>query len=212
MLNILLVDDEPSIRLTVADALLSAGHEVEVASNGQEAMTIMERRTFDLVVTDIRMPKLDGLSLFRQVRQMSPDTDVILMTAYGEVSDAVAALKEGAFDYLTKPFDTDELLMRLERLTAQRKMRRDLDEARRVIAGQDITTNIVGRSPVVVRLLKRLETIARCEASVVVTGESGTGKELVARALHAGSSRRDMPFVTVNCAAFPETLIEAELF
>ncbi len=212
MLSILLVDDEPTIRLTVADALTAAGHNVVVRDNGLDGKKAAEGTTFDVIVTDIRMPGLDGLGLFRYVREMSPTTDVIFMTAYGDVSDAVQALKDGATDYLTKPFDVDELVISLERIRARRDLSRQLQEARRMLAQDGPEAMMVGRSHAMVELNKRVETIGRSDASVVITGESGTGKELVARALHGVSSRSDGPFVAINCAAFPESLIEAELF
>ncbi len=212
MLDVLLVDDEPTIRLSIGDAIADAGHRVTLASDGAEALERIKARVFDVVVSDIRMPKLDGLTLFRRTREISPETDVILVTAYGAVDDAVLALKEGARDYLTKPFDTQELLLRLERLAERHDLKRQLSAARTELARRDTSRDIVGKSPPMVRLADRIETIAESEASVLVLGESGTGKELVARRLHELSPRRDAPFVAVHCAAFPETLIEAELF
>jgi DNA-binding NtrC family response regulator len=209
MLSILLADDEPSIRLAVGDSLEGAGHKVTRASDGEEALRAAETNVFDLVISDISMPKVDGLTLFRKLREKSPTTDVILMTAYGKVSDAVQALKDGAQDYLTKPFVTEEMLVRVQRVDERRALKRDLQQARSVMTG---SSGIIGQSPVMVRLLDRIETIAASDASVLILGESGTGKELVAKRLHEASGRKDKPFVAVNCAAFPETLIEAELF
>jgi two-component system response regulator AtoC len=210
MLRILLVDDEPSIRLSLGDALRAAGHDVTIAADGAAGLEHATARPFDVIITDVRMPKLDGLSLFRRIKQDSPGTDVLIMTAYGAVSDAVQALKEGASDYLIKPFDTEELLIRLHRSEDKRNLRRDLDRAREELSRT--TGDIVGTTPIMQRLLDRTGTIARVDAPVLITGESGTGKELVARRIHDLSSRRDKPFVAVNCAAFPETLLEAELF
>ncbi len=210
MLRILLADDEPTIRLSLGDALRAAGHDVTIAADGAAALEQTQARAFDVVVTDVRMPKLDGLSLFRRVRQQTPDTDVVIMTAHGAVADAVQALKEGAADYLLKPFDTEELLIRLQRSADKRGLRRELDRAREELSRT--TGDIVGRSPIMQRLLDRVDTIATSDAPVLVTGETGTGKELVARRIHALSARRDKAFVAVNCAAFPETLLEAELF
>jgi two-component system response regulator AtoC len=211
-LNILLVDDEPDFNLTVGEALADAGHRVTTASNGEEALTLLMSQLFDVMVCDIRLPKLDGLSLFRRARQESPDTTVILMTAFAAIQDAVGAVKEGAYDYLTKPFDIDELTLRVKRIADHRSLLRELDTARAQLAEADAKDAIVGRSVQMLRLLDRVNTIATSHAPVLLLGESGTGKELVARALHQRGPRRDRPLVVVNCAAFPDTLLEAELF
>jgi DNA-binding NtrC family response regulator len=211
MLDILLVDDEPSIRLTVGDALRAAGHAVSRASDGAEALSLAAEKVFDVVVTDVRLPRVDGLAVFHKVRETSPTTDVILITAYGRVADAVAALKEGVHDYLTKPFDPEELVLKVGHIAEKRALQKELAETR-ARAGAVHPSGIIGRAPSMVRLLERIETVAGSDAPVLITGESGTGKELVAKSLHTLSPRRDKAFVAVNCAAFPETLLEAELF
>jgi DNA-binding NtrC family response regulator len=211
-LNILLVDDEPDFNVTVGEALADAGHRVTTASNGEDALTLLMSQVFDLMVCDIRLPKLDGLSLFRRARQESPDTTVILMTAFAAIQDAVGAVKEGAYDYLTKPFDIDELTLRVKRIADHRSLLRELETARTQLAEADAKDAIIGRSVQMLRLLDRVNTIATSHAPVMLYGESGTGKELVARALHQRGTRRDRPLVVVNCAAFPDTLLEAELF
>jgi len=212
MLDILLVDDEPDFRMLVGDALRDAGHRVSLASNGAEGLALISSNVFDVMICDIRLPKVDGLTLFRRVRQESPGTDVILITAHAAVADAVAALKEGAYDYITKPFDVDEIILQMERIAAQRALKRELEQARAELSQRKSSSAIVGRSPPMLRLLDRIDTIAQSDAPVLITGESGTGKELVARTLHERSVRRPKPFIAVNCAAFPETLLEAELF
>ncbi len=212
MLEVLLVDDEPTIRLSVGDALSDAGYHVTLAADGAEASALVTKRVYDVVISDIRMPKLDGLSLFHRIREVAPETDVILVTAYGAVEDAVLALKDGARDYLTKPFDTDELLVRLARLAERHDLRRQLADARKQLARKEKVRDIIGDAPPMIRLMDRIETFADTEAPVLVLGESGTGKELIAQRLHHLSSRADRAFVAVHCAAFPETLIEAELF
>jgi two-component system response regulator AtoC len=211
-LNILLVDDEPDIHLAVGDALTDAGHRVTTAANGEDALGLITSQVFDVMICDIRLPKLDGLSLFRRTRQESPETIVILMTAYAAIQDAVGAVKEGAYDYLTKPFDIDEIIVRMQRIAEHRALLRELETARAQLAQADSKEAIVGRSVQMLRLLDRVNTIATSHAPVLLGGESGTGKELVARALHQRGPRRDKPFVVVNCAAFPDTLLEAELF
>ncbi len=219
MLDILLVDDEPDFRTLVGEALRDAGHRVVLAANGAEGLTQISSNVFDVMICDIRLPKVDGLTLFRRVRQESPGTDVILITAHAAVNDAVAALKEGAYDYITKPFDVDEIILQMQRIATQRALKRELEQARAELsqrksngAGTGTAGAIIGRSPAMLRLADRIETIAQSDAPVLITGESGTGKELVARTLHERSNRRAKPFIAVNCAAFPETLLEAELF
>jgi DNA-binding NtrC family response regulator len=192
-------------------ALEDSGHDVSEAADGRAALDRLSADVFDLVLTDIRLPGSDGLSLFRYVQSVLPRTRVILMTSFATVADAVTALKQGAHDYLTKPFAIDELVVRVESLSRQRAVERELEAARAVLGGaRDLA--FVGQSPVVVGLLERLDTIAASDASVLVTGETGTGKELAARRIHAHSPRHAGPFIAVNCAAFPDTLLEAELF
>ena len=213
MLTILVVDDEPDICSVISDALADEGHQVACAADGAEALSMASATSFDVVVADMRLPKLDGLALFRRLRETSPSTDMILMTGNAAVSDAVAVLKEGAFDYLGKPIQLDELNVQLSRIASFRALRREIVTVRAELTRDaPILEQLIGRSPEMLSVVKRVETIANCDASVLIIGESGTGKELVAHALHAGSERRGRPFVAVNCAAFPDTLIEAELF
>src|SRR3954464_10614818 len=211
-LDVLLVDDEPDIELLAGEALRDAGHRVTAVKDGAAALELVKVRAFDLMICDVRLPKVDGLTLFRQTRQQSPDTTVILMTAFAAVQDAVAAVKEGAHDYLTKPFEIDEITLRVKRIAEHRALLRDLEVARAELAKEGISDVIVGRSVQMLRLLERVNTIAPSHAPVLLQGESGTGKELVARALHERGARQGKAFVAVNCAAFPETLLEAELF
>ncbi|MEQ8276028.1 MAG: sigma-54 dependent transcriptional regulator [Deltaproteobacteria bacterium] len=210
-LEIIVADDEPTIRLTVSETLREEGHAVTEAKDGAMALELIRQRPFDLLVTDVRMPRITGMEVFRKTREESPSTDVILMTAFGAVEDAVEALKLGASDYLVKPFDPSELAVRIERIGARRRLQHQLASARAELVGA-ARGEIIGRSRSMVRLLDMVDTIAQSDAPVLITGETGTGKELVARRIHALSERRDKPFVAVNCAAFPETLLEAELF
>jgi DNA-binding NtrC family response regulator len=211
MLDILVVDDEPGIRMGLAYPLGDAGHHVTEAVDGAAALKLIAEQVFDVVICDVRLPKVDGLTLLRRLHEESPSTTVVLMTAYARVSDAIAALRAGAYDYVTKPFDDDEFpLSVVNRIEEQRRLLRGLEQAREQLGEQG--SAIVGRSPPMVRLLNRVDTIAQSDAPVLLTGESGTGKELIARALHLRSARAKRPFIAVNCAALPEGLIEAELF
>jgi len=211
VLRILLVEDDPDVRLAVAPVLSGAGHEVVAVADGGAAIERLSAEVFDVVVTDIRLPGVDGLAVFRAARALPTRTDVILMTSFASVGEAVSALKEGAHDYLTKPFDLDELLLRVGMIARRRGLERELETARAQLAG-GADVEIVGASPAMTGLLDRLATVAPSDAPVLVVGETGTGKELVARRLHARSQRASGPFVAVNCAAFPDTLLEAELF
>jgi DNA-binding NtrC family response regulator len=210
MLSILLVEDDPDVRKFVGASLKELGHDVTESADGADAVAKVSASMYDVVVCDIRLPKADGLAVLRKARR--PGTDVILMTSFSTVPEAVAALKEGAYDYLTKPFEPEELATRIARIAEKRGLERQLAEAQAKLDGEDTGPTIVGSSPAMQRLQERIATVAATDAPVLITGESGTGKELVAQTLHARSARKQGPFVAVNCAAFPETLLEAELF
>jgi DNA-binding NtrC family response regulator len=207
--RILIVDDEPGIRKVLKALLARDGHEVETASDGLEAKTLLAAEPFHLVVSDLRMPGLDGLGLLEWVGTHQPGLPVLLITAHGTVDSAVDALKRGAYDYITKPFDQDEL-----RAVVEKALR--TETARRghltVAAGETGRFALVGRTPAMMAIYERIQKVANSPTTVLITGESGTGKELVARALHAESERRDAPFIEVNCGAIPEALFESELF
>jgi two-component system, NtrC family, response regulator AtoC len=212
-LDILVVDDDQATRLSLAYALSDAGHHVSEASDGEEAIALASERTYDVALLDVRLPKVDGLTIFRRLRLRAPTTAVILMTAFATVPDAVASLREGAYDYVTKPFDPEELTLRVIGHIAEHvSLKRELEEARRVVASRDAGSPIVGHTPAMIRLVERVNTVAQSDAPVLVCGESGTGKELVAHTLHARGPRKIAPFVALDCAAFPENVIEVELF
>jgi DNA-binding NtrC family response regulator len=212
MLNILLVDDEADLRTSLGEVLREEGHSVDLAPDGETAMARLASRPFHLVVSDVRLPKLDGLTLLRRIRSEFPSTEVLLMTAYGTINDAVNAMKDSAIDYLTKPFDIDDLVTAVDRVDDRRRQRDEHAQARAEMAERGDGQRIVGRSPAIVQLVQKIDTIADTQAAVLLTGESGTGKELVARMLHERSRRRDRTMIVVNCAAVPPSLIEAELF
>jgi two-component system, NtrC family, response regulator AtoC len=212
VLDILVVDDEPSTRTGMAFILGDAGHRVVQAGDGAQALKLAGERVFDLVISDVRLPHIDGMSLLRSLQKSSPATVVILMTAFARVTEAVNALREGAHDYVAKPFDPELFpLPAVAELAERSTVVRELGEARRELAG-GLGAAIVGRSPAMTLLVARIETLALSHAPVLITGESGTGKELVAHALHLRSTRAARAFVAVNCAALPEALLEAELF
>jgi len=213
MLRVLLVEDEPDLRELMAEALTDAGHEVVCAGDGDQALAATADATYDVVLTDLRLPRVDGLTLVRRIRERASATDVIVMTGHTNIPEAVTILKEGAFDYLIKPVQLDELAVQLSRIETFRALREDLADARAQLARTGSPEiPLIGHSPEMERLTKRLVAVAPSDASVVIRGESGTGKELVARALHEGSTRAAKAFVAVNCAAFPDTLLESELF
>jgi two-component system, NtrC family, response regulator HydG len=210
--HVLVVDDQRNMRATTAMLLRQAGHAVEEAEDGAAAVQRLQAISFDVVVTDLRMPNVDGLEVLRAARELAPETEVIVMTAYATVEAAVEAMKRGAYDFVPKPFKEDELLLRVGRALERRRMKGELSlfagEFRRRF-GAD---HIVGASAAMRHVLERVVRVGPTDATVLVTGESGTGKEVVARALHVTSRRGDKPFVPVNCAAITETLLESELF
>lgn len=212
-LDILVVDDDQATRLSLAYALTDAGHQVTEARDGEEAIALASERTFDVAMLDVRLPKVDGLTIFRRLRLRAPTTAVILMTAFATIPDAVATLREGAYDYVTKPFDPEELTLRVIGHIAEHvSLKRELEEARRVVASRDAGAPIVGHTPAMVRLVERVSTVAQSDAPVLVRGESGTGKKLIAHTLHARGPRKAAPFIAFDCAAFPEGVIDRELF
>jgi DNA-binding NtrC family response regulator len=212
-MRILVVEDEVELRATIGDVIRDAGHDlVEAGDDAAEACALVDQAVFDLVISDVRLPGLDGLDLLRRARKSAPLSEFILMTAYADVGQAVAALKEGASDYLIKPFSPDELLHHIARIESTRAMRQELIGARQALALRPPANRLIGQSPQMLKIQTRIETIAHSDAATLITGESGTGKELVAHLLHDRSTRAGKPFVAVNCAGFPDTLIESELF
>jgi DNA-binding NtrC family response regulator len=210
--RVLVVDDEQSLRKVLAATLQREGYEVQVASDGEEAIAALDRDGADVVVTDLVMPKMDGLSLLRKVVSRHPDVPVIVVTAHGKVDSAVEAMKAGAFDFVMKPFEHSEL----KSIIAKAARQSDLN-ARNVVPEEPAPegrkfTEIIGKGPRMVELQQVISKVADAPSTVLIQGESGTGKELVATALHEKSSRRDKPFIKINCAAIPRELVEAELF
>jgi DNA-binding NtrC family response regulator len=209
--KILLVEDEPMTRVALAESLRKDGHEVLPCPDGNIATEALTKDRFDLVITDLNLPGPDGLDLLRQAKELKCPPHVIIMTAYASAETAVEALRRGAYDYITKPFQTDEVLARVRNLARLNDVEQENAELKRRIAVAD-DDRIVGTSDCMMKLNETIDAVAPGEANVLIQGPSGTGKELVARAVHARSSRRDGPFVAVNCSAIPETLVESELF
>jgi two-component system response regulator HydG len=210
--KILVVDDQKNMRTTTAMVLRQAGHVVLEAEDGAAAIERVQQEAFDVILTDLRMPTVDGMGVLRAVRASSPETQVIVMTAYGTIESAVEAVRQGAHDYVSKPFKGEELLLRVARALETRRLRGTVSLLAGELRRRSGLEQIVGRSPALQEVLARVIRVAPTDATVLITGESGTGKELVARALHVASRRGEKPFVPVNCAAITETLLESELF
>jgi len=212
MARILLVDDEPSILNVLSSLLKGRGHECFPAKGGEQAKELIRNEQFDLMISDIRMSPIDGLELLKMVKSMRPGMAVIMLTAYGSVETAVAAMKEGAFDYVTKPFKVDELLITVQRalefhaiVAENQQLRAELDNRYRF-------ENIIAESAPMRKICDMIQRVAPTDSTILVLGESGTGKELVAKAIHGYSTRSKSRFVPINCAALPEPLLESELF
>jgi DNA-binding NtrC family response regulator len=210
--RILVVEDDPGLRFTMTDNLEEAGFSVTAADDGAEAIRILESEMFDVVVTDIRLPGKDGLEVLREAKKKSPSPSVIIVTSYGSIESAVAAMKLGAEDYLTKPFSMEEFLLLLKKVLRIRSLEEENRDLKRRILSQSVFEELVGKSKAMQEVFDLVALVAETDATVLVMGESGTGKELVARAVHRRNKRKDGPFVALNCSAIPESLFEAELF
>jgi two-component system, NtrC family, response regulator PilR len=210
--RILVVDDEKSMRDLLSITLEKEGYDVLTAAGGQPAIEALHRESVDAVITDLRMPKVDGLQVLRAAKEISPDTAVIVITAVASTETAVEAMKLGAYDYITKPFKLDEVNLIVRNALERKRLRDENLYLRRQLETQHRFENIIGKSDVIAEVFDTIRKIADSPSTAMITGESGTGKELVARAIHFNSFRRDKPFVPVNCGAIPEGLMESELF
>jgi len=210
--RILVVDDEAGMRRSVGIKLRRAGHSVDEVASGAEALTLLSREVFDVVLSDLRMAEISGLDVLEATKRLSPQSEVILMTAFGTIETAVAAMRAGAFDFVTKPFQIDELLHRVERAIERRRLNTEVQQLRAEAHRAFGIDAVVGTSEALRRVIAQLPRIALSDSTVLITGESGTGKELMARAIHQISRRAAGPFITVSAAAFPEPLLESELF
>jgi two-component system response regulator PilR (NtrC family) len=210
--RVLVADDERSMRELLAIVLRREGYDVVVAESGQQAIDALERQPIDMVISDLRMPDMSGVDVLRAAKQVDPEMVAIVVTAFASTETAVEALRLGACDYLTKPFDVDELKILVRHTLERRQLRQENVLLKRALGQAHSFANIIGGSPKMLAVFRMIETIAPTTSTVLVTGESGTGKELAARAIHFMSLRRDRPFVALNCGALPETLLESELF
>ena len=210
--RVLVVDDEKSMRELLAITLERQGYEVSVAEDGEVAIQAVRRDGFDVIITDLRMPNADGLQVLRAAKEHTPETVVIVITAVGSTETAVEAMKLGAYDYITKPFKLDEIHVIIRRALERKRLRDENLYLRKQLETQHRFDNIVGKSARMAEIFETIRKIADSPSTVMVSGESGTGKELVARAIHFNSQRRSKPFVSVNCGAIPEALMESELF
>jgi DNA-binding NtrC family response regulator len=210
MAVIFIVDDEEKICKLLQDQLSDAGHEALGITSPREAIEAIRHDSPDILISDLRMDEMDGITLLKETKAVSPSTDVVLMTAYATVETALETMKLGAYDYIIKPFTTDELLMLIGRIGEKRRLEIENSELRSYIKGP--VDNIVGASPSISRVKKLIGDLANSETPVLIRGESGTGKELVAKAIHTTSKRAEGPFIAINCAAIPESLLESELF
>ncbi|RIK82195.1 hypothetical protein DCC62_00870, partial [candidate division KSB1 bacterium] len=210
--SILIVDDEESVRESLEKVLKKAGYLTRTASSGEEAMQLMSQAAADLVLTDLRMPEGDGITLLKNLKKKHPDCEVILLTGYGTIETAVEAVKEGAYDFITKPPKKAVILSTVERAIERQNLAQENKYLKAQLGKAEFFEEIIGKSPAFTNVLEMVERVAPLVSTVLITGESGTGKELIARAIHRRSLRAKSRFIPVNSAAIPENLIESELF
>jgi DNA-binding NtrC family response regulator len=212
MERILVVDDDPEIREAVADVLRQAGYDVDEAKDGKKAIKCIETGSYDLVLTDLNLPKVDGMKVLRHVLDESPDTICIILTGFGTIKGSVEAIKMGAFDYISKPVKSDEIVIVVEKALKYRHLERENILLKQQLRKKYQFENFIGDSKPIQKVFELIEKVADTDSTVLITGESGTGKELIAKAIHYNSYRRDNPMVVINCGAIPEELLESELF
>ncbi|HXU06522.1 MAG TPA: sigma-54 dependent transcriptional regulator [Polyangia bacterium] len=210
--TILIVEDDRAMRMMLREALEEDGYTVEDAGGGRAGIERVKQGGVDLVISDVKMPDLDGLDMLREIKAVTPSPHVITITAFGSIDTAIRAVKLGAFDYITKPFDVDQLILSVQKALDERALRTELARLRDEVQRSYRWGNIIGKSAAMQEMFALIRRLSGSAASVLVTGASGTGKELVAKSLHFNSPRRDRPFVAINCAAIPDTLLESELF
>ncbi len=210
--RVLVVDDEENFRHMLSVILKKEGYDVEAASNGEEALQKITVSPYDQILCDIRMPKMDGLDFLNEAKKVGIDSTIIMMSAYGTVDIAIEAIKLGAYDYISKPFKPDEIILTLKKAEERERLRRENELLRKEVKKEYSFENIISKNKQMQKIFEVITKVAQYKSTILVTGESGTGKELVARALHYNSDRAQNPFVAVNCGAIPENLLESELF
>lgn len=210
--RILVVDDEEHMRQLLAKMLTEQGYAVEASAEGEDALRRLREELYDMVITDIRMPGVDGMELLEHAKALSPETIIIIMTAFGSVDSAVQAIKNGAYHYITKPFKMEEILVLVQKGMEEKRLRREVTSLREEVSRKYEFSNIIGKSKQMQDIFQLIRRVAHTNSTVLIQGESGTGKELVAKAIHYNSPRKERPLVVVNCSAIPETLLEGELF
>lgn len=211
-ISILIVDDEESVRDSLYNWFIEDGYKVECAENAKQALSLLESCRFDIILADIKMPGMDGLEMHRRIKALNKESIVIIMTAFASVSTAVQALKDGAYDYITKPFDPDDLSHLIRNAANQILLKSENEALREKVISLENIEDLIGNSEAMLNVLKKVERVAHSNSPVIITGESGTGKELIARAIHYNSQRRFFPLVSVHCGALTESLLESELF
>jgi DNA-binding NtrC family response regulator len=210
--RILVVEDEELKRITLQDALQEAGYEVQTVADGLAGLQVIENAQWDLVLTDLKLPGLDGLSLLNNIKRINPDTSVIVMTAYGTIDNAVEAMRSGAYDYITKPFTSEELIIKLRRLFEYQTKVAENIALRKALVDKHRMGNLIGKSKVMQEVFDKISIIAESDTTVLLVGETGTGKELVGETIHYNSPRREYPFIKLPCVTLTESIIESELF
>ncbi len=210
--RILIVDDDPLIRRQLEDLYRDRKYDVESCGDAEDALALLDEHEYSLGVLDLKIPGTDGISLTKQIRERWPDLDVIIVTGYASIKGAVEAIRHGASDYITKPFEREEILLATEKVLEKRRLLDEISYLRNQLSERYSFANMVSRNPVMHEIFSTIEALAQNDATVLISGESGTGKELAARAIHFQGRRRNGRFVAINCAAFPDTLLESELF
>jgi len=210
--RVLVIDDEENLRHYLQMVLGEAGYQVETASDGKEALEKIQHQTWDIILCDIRMPRMDGMAFLKQAKAKGLEGTIIMMSAYGTVDTAVEAMKIGAYDYVSKPFNADEIVLTIKKAEERERLREENIRLKEEVQRDYDLENIVAKSEAMRKIFDLIKKVARYKSSVLITGESGTGKELVARAIHYNSDRKDKPLISINCGAIPENLLESELF